>query len=91
MGSPDSTIGKEYAFNARYLSSFPEYRLSIPVFLGFPRGLAGREAACNVGDLDSIPGLEDPLKKGKATHSGIVAFRVPWTLQSTGLQRVRHD
>ena len=65
--------------------------LPTPVFLGFPRGLAGREAACNVGDLDSIPGLEDPLKKGKATHSGIVAFRVPWTLQSTGLQRVRHD
>ena len=65
--------------------------LPTPVFLGFPRGLAGREAACNVGDLDSIPGLEDPLKKGEATHSGIVAFRVPWTLQSTGLQRVRHD
>ena len=41
-------------------------------------------------------GLEDPLEKGMATHSGILAWRIPWTegpgrLQSTGSQRVRHD
>ena len=40
-------------------------------------------------------GWEDPLEKGKATHSSILAWRVPWTeepggLQSMGLQRVRH-
>ena len=31
-------------------------RLPTPVFLGFPRGSAGRESACNMGDLSSIPG-----------------------------------
>ena len=36
-------------------------------------------------------GCEDPLKKGKATHSSILAWRIPWTVQSTGSQRVRHD
>ena len=39
---------------------------------------------------------EDPLKKEMATHSSILAWEIPWTeesggLQSTGLQRVGHD
>ena len=42
-------------------------RLPTPVFLGFPCDSAGKESACNVGDLGSIPGLEGPLEKGKAT------------------------
>ena len=33
----------------------------------------------------------DPLEKEKATHSSILAWRIPWTIQSMGLQRVRHD
>ena len=41
-------------------------------------------------------GWEDPLKKGMATHSCILAWRIPWTeepggLQSMGSQRVGHD
>ena len=36
-------------------------------------------------------GSEDPLEKGKATHSSILAWRIPWTIQSMGLQRVGHD
>jgi len=41
-------------------------------------------------------GWEDPLEKGMATHSSILAWRIPWTeelgrLQSMGWQRVRHD
>ena len=36
-------------------------------------------------------GREDPLEKGKATHSSILAWRVPWTIQSMGSQRVGHD
>ena len=32
-------------------------RLLTPIFLGFPCGSAGKESACNVGDLSSIPGL----------------------------------
>ena len=47
-----------------------ENRLPTPVFLGFPCGSAGKESACNEGDL----GWEDPLEKGKATplqYSGL--------------------
>ena len=33
-------------------------------------------------------GREKPLEKGKATHSSILAWRIPWTVQSIGLQRV---
>ena len=41
-------------------------------------------------------GWEDPLEKGMATHSIIVAWRIPWTLEpggqlSMGLQRVVHN
>ena len=36
-------------------------------------------------------GWEDPLEKGKATHSSILAWRIPWTVQSLGSQRVGHD
>ena len=41
-------------------------------------------------------GQEDPLEKGMATYSSILAWKIPWTegpggLQSTVLQRVRHD
>ena len=32
--------------------------------------------------------LEDPLEKGKATHSSILTWRIPWTM---GSQRVLHD
>ena len=59
--------------------------------MGFPCGSAGKESACNAGDLGSILGWEDPLEKGKATHSSILAWRNPWTVQSMRSQRVRHD
>ena len=41
-------------------------------------------------------GGEDPLEKGMATHSTILAWEIPWTekpgrLQSVGSQRVRHN
>ena len=54
-------------------------------------GSAGKESACNAGDLGSITGLGNPLEKGKATHSSILAWRIPQTVQPMGLQRVRHD
>ena len=39
---------------------------------------------------------DDPLENGLATHSSVLAWRIPWTeepgrLQSMGSQRVRHD
>ena len=54
--------------------------------LGFPGGSAGKESALNAGDLGLIPGSgrspgrEDPLEKGKATHSSILAWRISWTV-----------
>ena len=41
-------------------------------------------------------GWEDPLEESLATHSSVLAWRIPWTeepgeLQSIGLQRVGHD
>ena len=36
-------------------------------------------------------GWGDPLEKGKADPSSILAWRIPWTVQSMGLQRVGHD
>ena len=52
--------------------------------------------AGEVRDVDSSLGQEDPLEEGMATHSSILAWRIPWTeepggLQSIELQRVRHD
>ena len=45
--------------------------------MGFLGGSDGKKYACNVGDLDLIPGLEDPLEEGMATHFNIVAWRIP--------------
>ena len=55
-----------------------------------------KNLAYNTGDLGLSLSWEDPLAKGMATHSGILAWRVPWTeepvgLQSMGLQRDGHD
>ena len=55
-------------------------------------GSDGKESTCNAGDLGSIVGSE----KGMATHSSIIAWRIPWTeepggLQFMGLQIVKHN
>ena len=47
---------------------------------GFPGGSAGKEPACNAGDLVRSLGWEDPLEKGTATHSSILAWRILWTV-----------
>ena len=44
-----------------------------PVFLGFPGGSVGKESVCNTGNL----GWEDPLEEDMATHSSILAWRIP--------------
>ena len=64
--------------------------------MGFHDGLDSEESVCHVGDVGSVPGQEDPLEKGMATHSTILTWRIPWTedpsgLQSRGLQRVGHN
>ena len=70
---PDSSVSKESTCNAGepWFDSWVgkilwrRNRLLTPVFLGFPRGSAGKESACNVGDLGLIPGLGRSPGEGK--------------------------
>ena len=48
--------------------------LQLTSYLGFPGGSDAKESACNAGD----PGLI-PLEEEMATHSNILAWRIPWT------------
>ena len=57
----------------------------ILVFKGFPGGAKVKASACNVGDLGSIPGSGSSPKE-MATHSSILAWRIPWTEELGGLQ-----
>ena len=70
---------------------------------GFPGGASGKESVCQCRrhkrchwtQVQSL-GQEDTLEELMATHSSILASRIPWTeetgrLQSIGFQRVRHD
>ena len=53
------------------------------MFLG---GSAGKESACNGGDLGSMPGLRKiPWRKEMAIHSGILAWKIPWAEELDGL------
>ena len=49
-------------------------------------GDTGKESTRNAGDQ----GREDPLEKEMATHYSILAWRIPWTVQSMGSQRLGH-
>ena len=55
-------------------------RLPSPICLGFPCGSTGKESTCNAGDLGLSPGLGISPEKGKAAHSSILAWRIPWTV-----------
>ena len=44
---------------------------------GVPGSSHGKESTYNAGDPGSIAGLEDPLEKGMATHSSVLAWRIP--------------
>ena len=50
-----------------------------PPPVGFTGSSDGIEAACDVGDPVRSLGWQDPLEKGMATHSSILAWRIPWT------------
>ena len=45
--------------------------------MGFPGSSNDKESTCNAGDPGLIPGQEDPHEKGMATHSSILAWRIP--------------
>ena len=68
--------------------------------MGFSGGSSDKETFLPRQDMEEtqVRSLcwEDPLDKGMATYSSILAWRIPWTelpggLQSIGPQRVRHD
>ena len=59
-------------------------------------GSDSKASAYNAGDPVSVPGWEDALEKEMATHSSILAWKIPQMeepgrLQSMGSQRVGHD
>ena len=66
---------------------------------GFPSGSVVKNMTANAGDsgdVSLISRWEDLLQKEMATHSSVLAWKIPWTgepgrLQSMGSQRVRHD
>ena len=69
--------------------------------LGLPRWLGDKESACYCSKLkrhgfNPWVGGKDPLEKEMATHSSILAWKIPWTeepgrLQSLGSHRVEYD
>ena len=75
---PDSSVGKVSQFDS-WGGKIPwrRDRLPTPVFLGFPYGSAGKESACNKGDLGSTPGLGWSPGEGKG-----------YPLQYSGLETV---
>ena len=84
MDFPYGSAGKESTCNAGDPGLIPGLgrsngdRLPTPVFLGFPPGSNGKESVCNSGDLGLIPGLgRSPGGEGMATHSSILARRIP--------------
>ena len=72
--------------------------LILPEGSRFPGGASGKEPACQCGRRKTQVWPEwgrSPWRDGIATHSSILAWRIPWTekpgrLQSTGSQRARH-
>ena len=68
------------------LESFEHYSASIGLLW-----LSWQRICLQYRRLGSIPGLGRSLEKGKATHSSILAWRIPWTVKSMRSQRVGHD
>ena len=102
LGSLGGSDDEESTCSARDLGSIPGLQRSfgegngylLQYSWGFLGGSDGKDFICNAGNSGSIPG--DPLEKGMATHSSILACRIPWTeepsgLQSMGSHKIRHD
>ena len=56
--------------------------------MGFPGGSGVKEFACNAETQVRSLGREQLLEKGIATHSSILAWRIPWTKEPGGLQSI---
>ena len=104
LGFPGSSAGKESICNTGNPGSIPGSGRSTGEGIGYPLQHSWASFVAElVKDLPAMQetwvqslGWEDPLEKGKATHSSILAWRITWTeepgrLQSMGLQRVGHN
>ena len=99
QGFPDSSVSKESACNARDPGSIPGSGRSAEKGTGYPLQYSWASLVAHMVKnppamretwVQSL-GWEDPLEKGKATHSSIVAWRIPRTVWSMGSHRVRHN
>ena len=98
-GFPYSSVGKESACNAGDPGLIPRLGRSAGEGIGHPLQYSWASLVAQL--VKNLPtmrdtwvrslGWEDPLEKGKATHSSILAWRIPWTVLSMELQRVRHN
>ena len=87
-GFPDSSVGKESTCKSEDPSSIPGSGRSIGEGIGYPlqysRASLVAQLVKNPPAMQKIwvqsLGWEDPLEKGKATHSSILAWRIPWTV-----------
>ena len=94
-----SSVGKESACNAGDPSSIPRSGRSFGEGIGY--ALQHSWASLVAQLVKILPAMwetwvrslcwEDPLEKGKGTQSSILAWKISGTIQSMGLQRVRHD
>ena len=81
-GKPN--IGVYMSFSIMVFSGYMPSRGivgSYDSFRSFSGGASGKEPTCQCrrwGDVSSIPGLGRSLEKGMATHSSILAWRIPW-------------
>ena len=53
--------------------------------MGIPDGSLVKNPPANARDMGLTPGLENPLENKMTTHSSIVAWRIPWTEEPSGL------
>ena len=92
QGSPDSSVGNESTCSAGGPSLIPESGRSAEDGIGYP--LQYPWASLVIQQVKNLPaiwdtwvqslGWEDPLEKGKATHSSILAWKILWILSSMG-------
>ena len=92
-GFPDNSVGKESACNAGDPSSIPELGRSSGEGIGYPLQYSWASLVAQL--VKNPPAMRETwvcsLEKGKATHSSILAWRIPWTIQSMVSQKVGQD
>ena len=88
MGFPDSSVGKESTYNEGDSDSIPALGRSAGEGIGYPLQYSWASLVAQL--VKNLPamwetwvrslGWKDPLEKGKATLSSILAWRIPWTV-----------